>query len=176
MASASDFFDHEEALKETKTAQLTGSWSFSGGIECPETAAELDLESAGTGTITTFAAENLSKCKVIGSLAALGCTSATAFTKTGTWAVQREEAKLAITGVDLDATVKGGGLCTSGISLTLSNSGETAIFATPDATTAIKDFTFSGTLNSSTGTNVTVGGTLTMKGKDSGTYGLEAFP
>jgi len=176
--SSAAWNDEGTAITSTKTVQLTGSASHSGGVECPNALTDLTLDPGSTGKIDTFTIEETDKCKVIGSLAALGCNKLTSHISTNLpWSISTNGSVILITKIDLDLTYVGSGLCVSGVGTTLSNkldgSGkEIPLVATPNSTTTVSSVKLSGELKSSTGTNVTTSGTLSVLSPNTGTYGI----
>jgi len=170
---SSEWKHHSTPITSPVEVDLEGTYSFSGGFSCPEVTAKATLNPGSTGTINSFVLTNTSKCTVIGGLAALGCTALTAHTPTELpWVIHNTKTDVTITNTVMHNTIKGGGLCASGISLTLTGNLTATPFktnGTPSANT-IETFKLDGTLKSSTGTNVTIDGDLTITPE--GTYSL----
>jgi len=172
-AHAAAWEDNGTPISSSATVQLTGSWTFAGSYECPNLVIGLELNPAGTGSVTSFGFEDTSKCKVITAYAALGCKQLTAHTATNLpWAIVNNGTNVSITQFDLDETVTGMGLCASGIPLTIGAYKSSPLTLTPDNLNSISSFQISGSLQTSTGTVRPISGTLSVLPSDIGTYGL----
>lgn len=168
-ANLSNWTDNGAEIQDTTdTIPFHGTASFSGGTVCTVNGS-LVLHPGSTGTIHEFTVIEPTECEVTGTLKALGCADLHDATVEGLpWDIHNTTNYATITDVKIINHYSGGAFCPK--TVTISGNGVTA---TPDNTESIGKFTLGGTLSSSLGTEVTVGGTLTPTNEgDVGTYGL----
>jgi ABC-type amino acid transport substrate-binding protein len=154
------------AITANKTIAFSGSATFTsslGGISCSEGTASATIEPGTTGKITAFSADNANtKCTTSGLLASCK-VKANGVTAEGLpWIIHDIGTAITITGVKITTDLEG---CSLGSVII----GPGTVTATPDNTAKVSKLVLSGTLPSSLGANVTVGGTLLAT---PATYGL----
>lgn len=152
------------------TIPLEGGFSYSGGTSCPGLASSLTLQPGSTGSVTEYAIEEPAECEVTGTLKSLGCTALGSLTAESLpWTAHNTSSHIRITETKTLFHYTGGAFCPKTVTV------EGEMTATPDDAEAIKVLTLGGTLSSSLGTNLTVGGTLEpTNGGDVATYGLNS--
>jgi hypothetical protein len=168
-ASSVASWDHA-GVPLTKNAVVTfsGTASFSnflGGISCSNVHASVTLEPGTTGKVTSFEPTNPNTtCTTSGVLASCKVKVGGTTTEGLPWVVHTNTSTISITNVKITTHLEG----PCGISKT--EIGPGTVTATPDSKTGVKKITLSGSLPSSTGLPVTIGGSLNAS--PSGTYGI----
>jgi hypothetical protein len=155
------------AITANKTIGFAGSATFTsslGGISCSEGTASATIEPGTTGAITAFSADNANtKCTTSGLLASCK-VKANGVTAEGLpWIIHDTGTDITITGVKITTDLEG----SCGVSSVTIGPG--TVTGTPDNPAKVSKVVLSGTLPSSLGVNVTVGGTLFAT---PATYGL----
>lgn len=106
-------------------------------------------------------------CTPIGTVKALGCTAVTNIVSENLpWSGEIAGEVVNVSGAKVKVTFSGGFFCPKTVTV------EGSLTETPDNTSAISAMTLSGTMTSSLGTNVTVGGELEVLGSAQGTFGI----
>lgn len=167
-AQLSDWTDEGLPVAAEAEVPLVGGFSYSGGISCPELSATLVLDPGSTGGVTSYSVTP-GNCVITGTWKSLGCTALTGLTSESLpWTVHNTTNQITVTGAKTTFHFSGGAFCPKKV--VLSGDGMTL---TPDNPSAISSLAMGGTLSSSLGTNVTVGGTLEPANEaDKGTFGL----
>jgi hypothetical protein len=172
-ASSVASWDHAGVpLVKPVNVGFTGLVNFNsvlGGISCPNGFANVTLEPGTTGKVTAFGVNSpIPTCTTSGVLANCKVKEGGTTSEGLPWVVHTNTATISITTVKMTIHLENadGEPCMPS-SLTI---GPGTVTATPDNKNSVSKVTLSGTLPSSLGFNVTVGGSLNAI--PSGTYGI----